>query len=225
MPELLLAATAAAAFAAGLLAAGLWSRHRLGALRERQHEALQQALNEARLDPLTGAWNRKAFDEALSLQTAISRRYISPLAVVLIDVDHLKAINDREGHAAGDVLLKTVARSLRNETRDADLVARLGGDEFALLLPQTDVHGAEILARRLLVTLKGPRTGLPDEITSNLTATDRPATVQVSIGVAALDAQESAAQFMHRADQALYRAKQAGGQRLCLADDDEREVC
>src|SRR6187401_5426 len=150
MSDIALLATALAALGAGFVAGCLWSsrhnQHELSRLRQE----LQHAADEARTDPLTGIGNRKSFDERLQRLSAIIQRHGTPFSIVLIDVDHLKAVNDREGHAAGDELLQKLATLLRNSVRESDFVARIGGDEFALLLPQTPPEGAEAVVSRIL---------------------------------------------------------------------------
>lgn len=172
-----------------------------------EYEArFRQAVDEARTDPLTGLWNRKAFDEAAMMQTAVARRYGGPLSLLVVDVDRFKTINDAEGHAAGDHALQKLAQVIRETTRESDFVARLGGDEFALLLPQTDAPGAAVLAQRIRERL--------------VTAQQSPATSEskftmtFSGGIAMLTAGETATSLLERADQALYHAKESGRDRI-----------
>ena len=140
------------------------------------------ALEAAALrDPLTGLHNRRFFDEALARATAAAKRYRRDLALVLFDLDGLKAINDTRGHAAGDAALKTLARVLDRSARTADTVCRIGGDEFAVILPETGEDGARVFAERVADCLK---------------------TLHVSFGAAALPADLFAA-----ADAALLAAK------------------
>jgi diguanylate cyclase (GGDEF)-like protein len=107
----------------------------------------------ARTDALTRIANRRAFFEAASLELERLRRHGRPLTVAYIDLDDFKVVNDRLGHAQGDALLVTVARTLRGATRAVDAVARLGGDEFGLILPETDAPMAEAILTRLRGTL------------------------------------------------------------------------
>jgi diguanylate cyclase (GGDEF)-like protein len=116
-------------------------------------ERIERLVAELRLaaatDPLTGLLNRRAFAERCGHELARARRTGEAFAALLIDVDHFKQINDREGHAAGDEALVALAAALTHELREIDTVARIGGDEFAVLLPATGVAGAQATAERL----------------------------------------------------------------------------
>ncbi len=119
----------------------------------------EQAKLDALRDTLTGLGNHRAFQEELDRQVDQSRRYTVPLALLLIDVDDLKLVNDAEGHGAGDEVLAAFGRLIRGMIRTADRAFRTGGDEFAILMPHTDANGAEVVARRLLA---GALEGRPD---------------------------------------------------------------
>lgn len=153
-------------------------------------------------DRLTGLANRHAFEERLKEEIARSARYGEPLALLLVDVDGLKAINDRHGHHAGDLALQAVARALRSGARQADLPARFGGDEFAMLAPSTGTAAAITLGERIrsLVVVQG---------LEGLT---------VSVGVATLHPGGQAAPDNLRkvADMALYEAKRRGRNRVVV---------
>jgi diguanylate cyclase (GGDEF)-like protein len=191
MPDLALLATALTAFSVGIVGGALWSTHRNRRELARMRLELERAEIDARTDSLTGIGNRKAFDERLKLLGAIHERHGTPFSVVLIDVDQLKAVNDRDGHAAGDDLLRRLAALLVRSVRESDFVGRIGGDEFALLLPQTPPEGAQAVMTRIL-TETGRSTPL-------------------SAGIAGSLADESAVDLLRRADSALYTAKRAGG--------------
>lgn len=172
---------------------------------------LAQALGEARTDPLTGLWNRKSFDEHLVVLLSIARRYLSPLSLVMLDVDHLKQINDRFGHAAGDAALEHVGRVLRGSVRDSDVVARIGGDEFALLLPQTDSQGAAALGTRIREALGRTPVDWPgrDPVPEATAENSESIAVLASTGIATFQENDTAADLLERADRDLYQAKRA----------------
>ena len=133
--------------------------------------------------------------------------------MVKLDIDHFKRINDTHGHAAGDKVLRAVARTLRHSMREGDLVARYGGEEFALLLPHADAATAATVAercQRAMATLALPHEASPTA-----------AHVTLSIGAARLDpgAREDAAALLQRADMALYAAKAAGRARAVMATE------
>jgi diguanylate cyclase len=171
---------------------------------------------EVRTDPLTGVSNRRALDEALAAQFALMTRYETPFAVVIMDIDHFKRINDERGHLFGDKMLKSVAALLGDSVRETDVVSRYGGEEFVIVLPQTDLAGA---------------SGFADRVRRRIAET---LPLSVSAGVAtALDGDDSQT-LLARADAALYSSK-AGG-RNCVyyhtgivvdryrAEDDDRPV-
>jgi diguanylate cyclase (GGDEF)-like protein len=155
----------------------------------RQRVALRtaemRAEADARVDPLTGIGNRRAFDEALPTEIASARRADTPLALMLLDIDAFKAINDRAGHAEGDRALVAVAQALREGVRASDQVFRWGGDEFAVLLPSTGRAGALGLRARVEARLAQ-------------VSADRP--VQLSWGAADLLPDDDAACLIGRAD-------------------------
>ena len=165
------------------------------------HEALVAANAElqrlATTDSLTGAANRRHFDETLALQVAQARRYGEPLSLVLLDLDHFKAINDDHGHAHGDEVLAEVSRRLQGSLRMTDRLARWGGEEFAVLLPHCDDVAAVATAEKLRAVVSEP--SFPGV-----------GTVTASFGVAQLRPDEGPEQLLKRADAALYDAKAAG---------------
>jgi diguanylate cyclase (GGDEF)-like protein len=160
-------------------------------------------LDEASLtDALTGLGNRRHFDQRLREELARAARYQTPLALLLIDVDGLKVINDRGGHEAGDLALRRVAEAIAKTARRTDAAARVGGDEFALLVPET-ANDAISLAERV----RGAAAADGDE------------PVSVSIGIADLSHTPSfdAAELYRAADRALYASKASGRNRASLA--------
>jgi len=173
-----------------------------------QHHLEEQLRHQAAHDPLTGVWNRSAFVEHLTACAIGAGRSGETYAVVFIDLDGFKAVNDTAGHATGDVVLIDAAARLRRCLRRNEVLARLGGDEFAILIQDLDqVEDAFDIAGRLVAALAGPWPELATGI--SLTA---------SVGVAVhKGAGGDPEELLHRADQAMYSAKQAGGTQWALA--------
>jgi diguanylate cyclase (GGDEF)-like protein len=128
-----------------------------------QARRLAQAERTSRLDPLTGLGNRRALDEVIQHELARHIRYQRTLALVIVDLDGFKLVNDTHGHAAGDRILSVVGRRL-GEIRGADVAFRLGGDEFAVLLPETNSDAAELVARRIARQIRDDT--FPHEVTA-----------------------------------------------------------
>ena len=166
-------------------------------------------------DALTGLLNRRALGPLLQREATRLRRYGESYALLMVDVDHFKAINDRHGHAAGDAALVQLAAVLRKAAREVDHVVRLGGEEFCLLLPHSDLDGAAHLAQRVHEAVRRAAWG------------DVEPGITVSVGVAiAQSADETPQAVLARADRALYRAKEAGRDRVVFDDPaapDQRE--
>lgn len=196
-PASLAILTAAALALPALALGGLLSMHR---------HIVHQAEYIANHDYLTGAWSRKAFFDIAEREMARSRRSGEPLALLLIDLDHFKAINDNGGHEAGDIALRLFAERTRGALRAVDCVARLGGDEFAILLPDTDLDEAGVVAAKLQAELRAAAIDLPRQ------PGQPPLTL--SIGVTVTDDKEPFKATLARADAALYGAKSAGRDRV-----------
>jgi diguanylate cyclase (GGDEF)-like protein len=162
------------------------------------HRVVEQ---QAATDELTRLANRRRFLDSLSRERLRSERFGSATAVILMDIDDFKRVNDRYGHQAGDDVLVALADVVRAELRDVDLPARLGGEEFAILLPETDIEGATALAERIRSRLNRRRLRTRDGATLRVTA---------SFGVAAHPASGSVADLLVLSDAALYRAKALG---------------
>ncbi|MGH9905783.1 MAG: GGDEF domain-containing protein, partial [Pyrinomonadaceae bacterium] len=178
-------------------------------LRSSQLIALRQTMerlrSEADLDHLTGLANRRRFRVALRGEVERWRRYGVPCALLLLDIDHMKAINDRFGHPAGDLVIRHIANTLSEVSRDNDTAARLGGEEFALLLSGINADKAAAAAERL-------RAVLAEQSVPGI------GKISVSIGVAACPAQANSERALYAAsDKALYVAKNEGRNRVAVA--------
>jgi diguanylate cyclase (GGDEF)-like protein len=160
-------------------------------------------------DPLTGVFNRREYIRRLEEHLLRAKRYGESLAVVFLDLDHFKSLNDRYGHDAGDLALQQVAEALRRAMRDNDTVARIGGEEFAVLLDRADLSEAIVAAERLRVAIESARLDLGCEPIQRVT---------VSGGIAVYpDDGLDAKTLLRRADTALYDAKSGGRNRILLA--------
>ncbi|HEY8582091.1 MAG TPA: diguanylate cyclase, partial [Capillimicrobium sp.] len=164
------------------------------------HEAVQR---QAVTDELTGLYNHRRFQEALVGETDRAKRFGQPMSLVMLDIDNFKRVNDTHGHQAGDEVLREVARVLRETSREIDAPARYGGEELAVVLPQTDMEGAFLLAERV-------RTGI-EALEVSLGGTREPLRVTASLGVASLpETADEPRALLAAADAALYDAKRSG---------------
>ncbi len=178
-------------------------------------EDLLEALSVT--DPLTGLANRRRLMAAFGDELNRAARYGTPIAMLVIDLDGLKEINDRRGHAQGDRALQLVAESLRRSCRATDVAARMGGDEFVVLAVNTSATEALALAHRVCATVR--RLGMAPEMNTSPRGVPEPGGYTVSIGVADLDsATLPTFEALHlTADRALYAAKAAGRDRALAA--------
>jgi len=168
------------------------------------HQELDRASAQARHDPLTGALNRKGLDEAIEREVSTVRRKDTPLCMSLLDIDNFKQLNDTMGHAAGDIALTHLATVARECMRPQDTLARYGGEEFVIMLPDTPLDkGIEAMTR------------LQRELTKRFfMAGSEKMLITFSAGVAQLAPDESGADAIKRADQAMYLAKRTGKNRV-----------
>lgn len=174
--------------------------------RVKAHLALKRQADLLRslayLDGLTGIYNRRYFDNVLSIQLAQHRRKLSPLAVLMIDIDYFKKYNDTFGHLAGDDALRKVASALKHNGRQADTVARYGGEEFVVLLADTDINGAVTVAKKMLHHVLELDIAHPQTPSTKLS---------ISVGIAVADeAKGYDSNIIELADQQLYLSKQRG---------------
>ncbi|HIP52921.1 MAG TPA: diguanylate cyclase [Chromatiales bacterium] len=170
-------------------------------------EELNRVRQESRLDPLTGLYNRKMLAESLEEQVAFAHANGTPLSVLMLDIDHFKRFNDEYGHQIGDEVIRRVAAAMKKHIRGTDTAARYGGEEFVVLLPETHLEGATTVARtvhsavaKLSLIKKATQEKLPG--------------ITVSVGIGLLRNEEQGEALIERADQALYRAKRTGRNRI-----------
>ena len=182
--------------------------HSLTKAKSQAESLLTQLERESRSDALTGIPNRRHLDEILPVEMERAKRYSHPLAIAMLDIDHFKMVNDNLGHAMGDQVLCTIAKTLTTELRNTDIVARYGGEEFVIVFPETtrsDSIAACEKLRTLIALYPWPR------LARNLAVT-------VSFGVASLDhIEQTVPQILASADRALYQAKKSGRNQVCSA--------
>jgi diguanylate cyclase (GGDEF)-like protein len=171
----------------------------------------REARQLAELDALTGLHNRRYFHETLGREVARAHRYRRRLALIVLDLDDFKAVNDRIGHLAGDAALAEAAARMRTAVRSSDVPCRVGGDEFAVICPESNLADAEQLCRRVQEAVSAQPLA-------------QAGVIKVSAGVAELQTDEDARAFFQRADDALYRAKESGRGHLVEAGSGSRAV-
>jgi diguanylate cyclase (GGDEF)-like protein len=158
-------------------------------------------------DPLTGIHNRRYFDLFLNNEVNRSRRIGNGMSVIILDIDHFKKYNDTYGHPAGDKVIQNVAICISEGRRNADVSARIGGEEFALILPETQVEGALIVAEKIKEAIR--------------TSPDFENPITVSMGISVLTKKGTQAdELIREADIALYEAKHTGRNRICVFKDE-----
>lgn len=178
-------------------------RHRYAAeLRESLNNTLQMAV----VDDLTGLYNRRYFDRHLGIMFNKAAEQNRELGVMMIDLDHFKSVNDTHGHDAGDAVLREFSERLRRNIRGVDLACRYGGEEFVVLMPDTDVSTASMVAERLRSAVDGRVFAINETVNLSLT---------VSIGIGTIDqSDENPEMLVKRADIAVYQAKHGGRNRV-----------
>ena len=164
-----------------------------------EHEILEVLEHRSVTDPLTGLFNRYHFEATLKREAARCLRHKSPLSLLLLDVDQLKAVNDRWGHQTGDQMLACVAAAIKDSLRGCDIGSRYGGDEFAVILPDTDARAARLVAERICARVGASDASINVTVSGGLT----------ELSPAATGASE--ARLIAAADRALYQAKGRGG--------------
>ncbi|MDT8403725.1 GGDEF domain-containing protein [Sulfuriflexus sp.] len=167
----------------------------------------KSALQQAMRDTLTGTLNRAAYDTMLAKEIDIARRHDTPLSLLVLDIDHFKKINDTYGHAMGDNALKAMVKRINSKIRSSDILFRYGGEEFTIVLNNTGIDGARLLAERI-------REAIEEMVYINNDVSMR---FTVSIGISTLTRSESGDSLFDRADKALYKAKRSGRNQVLFA--------
>ena len=157
-------------------------------------------------DGLTGIANRRKLDEAMENEFLRAKRYGRPLSIAILDADHFKKVNDTHGHIVGDFVLKKLATLFQQNIRREELLGRYGGEEFVVVMPEVDSSGAFQLAEKLRKTVEG----------TVFKSGEAELPVTISVGVATLGAEESVKAFLDTADQALYKSKEDGRNRVTI---------
>ena len=180
-----------------------FSTERIGTLQS----SIQEIRKDAQTDGLTGLANRTHFDRRLMVEAERAIEDGTSLCLLLCDIDHFKKFNDTYGHSVGDSVLKVVARNLTDNVKGADLAARFGGEEFAIVLPQTGIENAALLADRI-------RSKLANKNLKSRTTGQHYGHITLSIGAALYRPGELLSELIDRADRGLYKAKQLGRNRV-----------
>ena len=163
---------------------------------------IDKIINDSITDALTGLYNRRYFNDHLKLETKRSDRYGSDLSLLLFDVDHFKIYNDTFGHPEGDKMLTKVGNIIKNALRQMDSACRYGGEEFAVILPQSDIDQASIVAERIRKCVETKTVDLNHGIT-------------ISAGISQYQINQGITEFITNVDAALYKAKASG--RNCIS--------
>jgi two-component system, cell cycle response regulator len=189
----------------------LRSRVKIG---ERIIKLEQKIITLANTDYLTGVLNRRAFMQRLEEETNRGSRKQKGLSIILADIDHFKNVNDSYGHQAGDVILKEFTKKISEISRSYDIIGRYGGEEFVVCLPETDLEKAMQIAERMRINIEGIKLKLSDKSHPVITIT-------ASFGVASctLECYENIDAIIKTSDDALYRAKAKGRNRVCSTED------
>jgi two-component system cell cycle response regulator len=179
---------------------------RIKSLQDQLRAAKSQLEKLSITDGLTGLYNHRHFEERLAEEFRRSQRYIDPVSLIMLDLDHFKEVNDRFGHPFGDRVLRETAELIRSSVRDPDICARYGGEEFAIILPKTHLHGALAVAERMFRSLRGKTHAV--EVGGQATSL----AVTASVGIAFYPSKDvSTPELLVKfADEALYRAKRDG---------------
>jgi diguanylate cyclase (GGDEF)-like protein len=169
----------------------------------------------AMLDPLTSCYNRRTLDELLSKEVSKAQRYTNNLSILMLDVDHFKAVNDCYGHLAGDHILKEISDLLKNEIRNSDYIVRYGGEEFIIVLPEIPIANAVALSERIKDKIEMTTFRFED---SRIKLT-------ISIGISSFSTNKTSYELIREADEMLYISKNNGRNRITFSTKENRSYC
>jgi len=171
-----------------------------------------EVLEHATLDALTGYNNRHQFEKRLKETTSQAKRQNQPLCCIMSDIDYFKKVNDTYGHAVGDCVLKSVAKTIKKELRESDIASRYGGEEFVFLLPQTNLKEAKLVAERLRSAVENKKINIEEYNIKD----KKEISVTISIGVAEFKNEKDYEMLYKNADSALYQAKETGRNKVVI---------
>jgi diguanylate cyclase len=176
---------------------------------EKLHKELQSARGEALIDPLTGIMNRRGFEAAAKKTFDDQAALAKGVCLLMVDIDHFKKINDTYGHLFGDKIIRVIAETLKSKVRGQDSVARLGGEEFAVLLTETDVAGARIVAEHVRQSIERGKV-------RRLDTQDHISGITISVGVSSYTKGRNIVDMLDQSDKALYMSKEQGRNRTTV---------
>ena len=179
-----------------------------------------EILKHATLDALTGFYNRRQLEERIKQEVSSAVRQKTPLCAIMTDIDHFKQVNDTYGHAVGDEVLRTVAKTIRAQLREYDIAGRYGGEEFAILLPFTRLEEAKMVAERLRSSVE---KRIVDISRINAEAETKSINVTISLGVYEFNPRDKDGDLLKKADKALYTAKETGRNRVVISEIEKDE--
>src|SRR5574344_937108 len=175
-----------------------------------------EILKHATLDALTGFYNRRQLEERIKKEVSNAKRQKAPLCGIMTDIDFFKGVNDTYGHAAGDLVLKTIAKIIRGQLREYDIAGRFGGEEFVILLPFTKIKEAKMVAEKLRKTIENK---IIDISKINIEGDVKTITVTLSLGGYEMKENDNDEDLLRKADKALYKAKNTGRNKVVINYD------
>ena len=172
-----------------------------------------EILKHATLDALTGFYNRRQLEERIKQEVSNAKRQHAPLCGIMTDIDYFKNVNDTYGHAAGDLVLKTIAKVIRGQLREYDIAGRYGGEEFSILLPFTKINEAQMVAERLRQTVENKVIDISKVAPES---EQKDIKITLSLGIYEIKEDDSEEDLMKKADKALYQAKNTGRNKVVV---------